>query len=93
LLTYLTARTKSNVTIRENQGKQLHNPLVSIPLKDAQSILESHKKRNDKIEQVKKIAEELSRQLDGEYMDYNPRHLRHIANIVLIKLNELDEQV
>ena len=88
-LAYMTARTKSRVTILDNQGKEFKNPLVSIPLDDAETIINIDRKRKNKIETLKDIIGELSHQLDAELVDYNPRQLRTIANIALIKINEL----
>jgi hypothetical protein len=88
-LGYMTARTKSRVTILENQGRKFKNPLVSIPLSDAQMIINLDRKRHDKIETLKQIIGELSHQLEAELVDYNPRQLRTIADIALIKINEL----
>lgn len=89
LIRHQIARVKSRIRKMEANGVEYKEPLITIPLVQAEDIINRFNYRKDKMETLRNIAGELSFQLDGEYIDYNVTGLRILANKLIAVASEI----
>jgi hypothetical protein len=89
LIRHQIARVKTRIRKMEANGLEYKEPLVTIPLAQAEDIIKRFNKRKDNIETLRNIAGELSFQLDGEYVQYNVSALRKLADKLIAIASEI----
>lgn len=83
------ARVKTRIKKMEANGVEYKEPLITIPLAQAEEIITRFEKRKDKMETLRNVAGELSFQLDGEYVQYNVSALRKLADKLITLASEI----
>ena len=89
LIRHQIARVKTRIRKMEANGLEYKEPLVTIPLAQAEDIIKRFNKRKDNIETLRNIAGELSFQLDGEYVQYNVSALRKLVDKLIAIASEI----
>jgi hypothetical protein len=89
LIRHQIARVKTRIRKMEANGLEYKEPLITIPLAQAEDIIKRFNKRKDNIETLRNIAGELSFQLDGEYVQYNVSALRKLADKLIAIASEI----
>lgn len=89
LIRHQIARVKSRIRKMEANGLEYKEPLITIPLIQAEDIIKRFNERKNKMETLKNVAGELSFQLDGEYVEYNVSALRKLANKLIAIASEI----
>lgn len=82
---------KHNATKRkfEEQGKKFSADIVSIPLEQANEIIDKHKIRIPAISSLDNILEELQNQVNGGYETYSPSTIRSLVSRARLYLNKI----
>ena len=83
--------SKHNATKRkfEDQGKKFSADIVSIPLEQANEIVEKHRVRVPAVSSLDSILEELQNQVNGGYETYSPSTLRSLVSRARFYLNKI----
>ena len=89
LIKHQIARVKTRIRKMEANGIEYKEPLITIPLVQAEDIVKRFNERKDKMETLRNIAGELSFQLDEEFVTYNVTALRKLANKLIAVASEI----
>jgi hypothetical protein len=89
LIRHQIARVKTRIRKMEANGLEYKEPLITIPLAQAEDIIKRFNKRKDNMETLRNIAGELSFQLDGEYVQYNVSALRKLSDKLIAIASEI----
>lgn len=89
LIRHQIARVKTRIRKMEANGLEYKEPLITIPLAQAEDIIKKFNKRKDNMETLRNIAGELSFQLDGEYVQYNVSALRKLSDKLIAIASEI----
>ena len=90
LIRHQIARVKTRIRKMEANGLEYKEPLITIPLAQAEDIIKKFNKRKDNMETLRNIAGELSFQLDGEYVQYNVSALRKLSDKLIAIASEIN---
>jgi hypothetical protein len=89
LIRHQIARVKNRIRKMEANGVEYKEPLITIPLVQAEDIIKRFNERKDKMETLRNLAGELSFQLDAEYITYNVTSLRKLSDKLLVVASEI----
>ena len=83
------SRFKSFKTKMKNLDKDLNHSILSIPLEQAEEIVNKHKENTNAIRSAKAILEELEIMLADGYENYSPTKLRLLCKRALLNVNKI----
>lgn len=83
------ARFKSFKTKSKNSNMELKHSTLSIPLEQAEEIVNKHKANTDAVRSAKAILEELEIMLAEGYETYSPTKLRLLCKRALLNVNKI----
>lgn len=88
-LRHQISRQKSFATKMANSGKRVKHSLLSIPLEQAEYIVNKHKSNTASIQTTIALLEELEALLDVGYEEYSPTKLRSVCKRALLSVRKI----
>jgi hypothetical protein len=88
-LRHQISRQKSFAKKMANSGKNVKHSLLSIPIEQAEYIVNKHKSNTDSIQTTISLLEELEALLDVGYEEYSPTRLRSVCKRALLSAKKI----